>query len=79
MALEQYQLLIDMRDNIIEYLEGEKEVWEQALKAYEPKTLDDIPNDVKVLREKEAIKLRDRITELTRHIKVIKAMYPKPS
>lgn len=77
MGLETYQHLLDMRDNIIEYLEWEKEVWENALKAYEPKPLDDIGNDVKVLREKEAIKLRDRITELTRHIKVIKAMYPK--
>ena len=79
MAHQTYQLLIDMRDNIIEYLEGEKAVWEEALKAYEPKTLEDIPNDVKVLREREAIKLRDRITEITRHVKVIKAMYPKPS
>jgi hypothetical protein len=78
MALGNYQQLLHMRDTIIEYLEGEKEVWENALKAYEPKTIDDEPNEVKVLREKEAIKLRDRITELTRHIKVIKAMYPRP-
>lgn len=66
-----------MKKTIVDYLEGEKEVWEQALKAYDTKAFDDVPGDVKVLREREAIKLRDRITELTRHIKVIKSMFPE--
>ena len=65
-----------MRDNILQYLEGEKEVSEAALKAYEPGAIVDSSEEIRVMREKEAIKLRDRIYELSRHIKVIKAMYP---
>ncbi|MFV5697760.1 hypothetical protein ACM55H_05275 [Flavobacterium sp. ZT3R17] len=72
MAKTNYQILIEMRDSILEYLEEEKTINEKALLAYEPKPI----AEIRILREKEAIKLRDRITELSRHIAVIKRMYP---
>lgn len=65
-----------MRESIIAYLEEEKGINEDALKAYEPAIIQDTDPEMRILREKEAIKLRDRITELKRHIAVIKRMYP---
>ena len=76
MSDHNYKILIEMRDNILQYLEDQKEVSEAALKAYEPGAIVDASEEIRVMREKEAIKLRDRIYELSRHIKVIKAMYP---
>lgn len=76
MAETNYQILIEMRDTIIEYLEGEKSINEDALKAYEPKAIQDQDAEIRIMREKEAIKIRDRITELSRHIAVIKRMFP---
>jgi len=65
-----------MRDTIIEYLEKEKSINEDALVAYEPKPIAENDSEIRVMREREAIKLRDRIYELKRHIEVIKRMYP---
>lgn len=65
-----------MRDEIIAYLEKEKSICEDALLAYEPKPIADQDAEVRIMREREAIKLRDRIYELKRHIEVIKRMYP---
>ena len=65
-----------MRDTIIEYLEMEKSINEDALQAYEPKPIQDDDPEIRRMREKEAIKLRDRITELKRHVAVIKKMFP---
>lgn len=76
MAKTNYQILIEMRDSILEYLEEEKTINEKALLAYEPKPIAEQDAEIRILREKEAIKLRDRITELSRHIAVIKRMYP---
>lgn len=78
MSDSNYKLLLEMRDNIIEYLQSEKLINEEALKAYEPKLIKDEDNEeIRLMREREAIKLRDRIYELNRHIEVIKRMYPK--
>lgn len=71
-----YKILIEMRDLIIEYLEKEKSINEDALVAYEPQPIQDSDNEIRLLREREAIKLRDRIYELKRHIEVIKRMFP---
>mgnify|MGYP006870380065 CR=1 FL=1 len=71
-----YKILIEMRDNIIEYLEEQKSINEDALKAYEPMVIQDSDAEIRNMREREAIKIRDRITELKRHISVIKKMYP---
>jgi len=76
MATTNYQILIEMRDSIVAYLEEEKGINEDALKAYEPAIIQDSDPEMRILREKEAIKLRDRITELKRHIAVIKRMFP---
>lgn len=76
MADINYQILIEMRDKIVTYLEGEKKICEAALKAYEPGVITESSEEIRVMREREAIKLRDRIYELSRHIEVIKAMYP---
>lgn len=67
---------MEMKDKIITYLEGEKKICEAALKAYEPGVITESSEEIRVMREKEAIKLRDRSYELSRHIEVIKAMYP---
>lgn len=78
MSNEKYNHLIEMRDKILEYLEQEKSINEDALKAYEPAgVLDKDPDqEIRLMRERERIKLRDRIYELKRHIEVIKRMYP---
>ncbi|MGV3695515.1 hypothetical protein [Flavobacterium sp.] len=65
-----------MRDKIIEYLEKEKGMNEDALLAYTPGAITDSSEEIRIMREREAIKLRDRIYELKRHIEVIKRMYP---
>lgn len=76
MAITNYQMLIEMRDTILEYLAGEKSINEAALVAYEPKIIQENDSEIRIMREREAIKLRDRITELNRHIAVIKRMFP---
>lgn len=76
MAKTNYQMLIEMRDSIIDYLEEQKGINEDALKAYEPKPIQDEDAEMRRMREKEAIILRDRVTELKRHIAVIKRMFP---
>ena len=76
MAKTNYQILIEMRDTIVAYLEEKKRINEDALKAYEPKPIQDDDPEIRIMREKEAIKLRDRIAELKRHISVIKLMFP---
>lgn len=71
-----YKMLIEMRDNILDYLENEKSINEDALRAYEDGPIQDTDSEIRIMREKERIKLRDRIYELKRHIEVIKRMYP---
>ena len=71
-----YQMLIEMRDKIIEYLEEEKKINEDALRAYEDSGIPEKDAEVRIMRERERIKLRDRVYELRRHIEVIKRMYP---
>lgn len=71
-----YNSLLQMRDTIIEYLEKEKSINEDALKAYEPQAFTDEDVEIRRMRERERIKLNDRVFELKRHIEVIKRMYP---
>ncbi len=70
--------MAEVKRSVIDYLQDELEVNTAALKAYEPNMIDDQGRDseIRKMRELEAIKLRDRVNELTRHIKVIKRMYP---
>ncbi len=69
-------MIIEMRDKIIEYLEEEKRINEDALRAYEDSGIPEKDAEVRIMRERERIKLRDRVYELRRHIEVIKRMYP---
>ena len=76
--MSSYQKYLNMSiKKVIEYLDGEKSVCEDALKAYDDTIIPDTDAEIRSMREREAIKLRDRITELSRHIKVIKAMFPE--
>lgn len=68
--------MAEIKKNIIEYLEEEKTINENALKAYDSAPIQDSDPEIRKMREMEAIKLRDRIHELNRHIAVIKKMIP---
>lgn len=77
MSTNNYKALLEMRDKIIEYLENEKSINEDALKAYEDDSVIPESNEeIKLMRERERIKLRHSVYELKRHISVIKRMYP---
>lgn len=77
--MNNYHILTEMRDKIIDYLEKEKSINEDALHGYEDSGIIDSEGEIRVMREKERIKLRDRIYELKRHIEVIKRMFPNES
>ena len=74
--MSNYKLLTEMRDKIIEYLEKEKSINEDALLAYENSSIPEKDPEVRIMRERERIKIHDRIYELKRQIEVIKRMYP---
>jgi hypothetical protein len=74
--MSSYKELLQMRDNILDYLNEQKSINEDSLKAYDENAIQDSDNEIRRMREREAIKLRDRIYELKRHIEVIKRMYP---
>lgn len=63
---------------VTDYLQDQLGLNADALKAYEPSPLDDKNREPEIqrFREIQAMILRDRITELNRHIAVIKRMYP---
>lgn len=77
MAETNYQILIEMRNTIIEYLTEEAEINTKALEAYKEMPIQDSDPELRRMREIEAIKLRDRVSQAHRHIAVIKRMYPK--
>ena len=74
-----YQMLIEMRDNIIEYLMEEVERNTAALKTYENNVIQDTDTELRRMREIEAIKLRTEINKGLRDIAVIKKMFPRES
>lgn len=73
---EKIALMKEVNKIIVSYLEEQKTICEDALKAYEPLPIQDSDAEVRRMRETEAIKLRDRASELKRHIAVIKRMVP---
>jgi hypothetical protein len=77
MAKTNYQILIEMRNTIIEYLTEEAEINTKALDAYKEMPIQDADPELRRMREIEAIKLRDRVSQAFRHIAVIKRMFPK--
>lgn len=77
--MKQTQLVMaQIKDSIIDYLTEELKINSDALKPYEGDKLlpDNTSPEVLKIREIEALKLRDRMHELTRHIAVIKRMIP---
>jgi hypothetical protein len=77
MKVTPYEITIEVKDTIIDYLQEELDMNLKSLKAYEDKPFQDSDPDMKRLREFESIKLRDRVDQLNRHINVIKRMFPK--
>lgn len=77
-ANEKIKIMAQVKRSVIDYLQDELDVNQSALKAYDDLNGPIKESDAKVreMREQEAIKLRDRVSELNRHIKVIKRMYP---
>lgn len=71
-------LMAQIKNSIIDYLTDELKINSDALKPYEGDNLlpNNTNNEVLKIREIEAVKLRDRIHELNRHIAVIKRMIP---
>ena len=74
-----YQMLIEMRDNIIEYLMEEVERNTAALKTYDNTIIQDTDTELRRMREIEAIKLRTEINKGLRDVAVIKKMFPRES
>jgi hypothetical protein len=73
---EKIALMKEVNKIIVDYLTEQKEICEDALRAYQPLPINDSDPEVRRMRETEAIKLRDRANELKRHIAVIKRMVP---
>ena len=75
---EKIKLMAEVSRSVVDYLQDQVEINTSALKAYDVNHMDDDKRDpeVKRYREIEAIRLRDRISELSKHIAVIKRMYP---
>lgn len=78
MKTETKLLMAEIKNKIIDYLTDELKINSDALKSYEgDKLLPDNTNaEILKIREIEAVKLRDRIHQLTSHIAVIKRMIP---
>lgn len=73
---EKLRIMAEIKQNIIDYLQEEVSINSNALKSYEEKDnpIQNSDIEIKRMREIEAVKLRDRIHELARHIAVIKRM-----
>lgn len=74
---EKFQLMTEVKNIVVDYLQEELTINVAALKSYDNDApIQSSDPEIKRIREIEAIKLRDRIHELTRHIAVIKRMIP---
>jgi len=73
---EKLRIMVEVKQSIIDYLQEEIKINADALKSYEERDnpIQNSDTEIKRIREIEAVKLRDRIHELTRHIAVIKRM-----
>lgn len=72
---EKIKLMAEIKQNVIDYLQDELKINSDALKSYEEvNPVRDADPEIKIMREREAMKLRDRIYELNRHIAVITRM-----
>ncbi len=66
---------MQIKDSIIDYLKELQDINSTTLKSYsgeDPMKNREVSSEIQMIREIEAIKLRDRIHELSRYIAVIK-------
>lgn len=70
--------MAEIKIEILDYLTEMLEVNQNQLIQYEADSLlpPTVPEEVKRMREIEAIKLRDRVTQLSAHISAIKRIFP---
>ena len=73
------KMILEMRNDIVEYLMEEVERNRAALKTYDDRVIQDSDAELRRLREIEAIKLRTEINKGLRDIAVIKKMFPSES
>lgn len=75
---EKVKYMAEISRSVIDYLQDQLSINNDALKAYDTNPVDDGNRDaeVKRYREVQAMILRDRVSEINRHIAVIKRMYP---
>lgn len=71
-----FKIISEMKGTILKCLEGQRDIAIDALAAYNDGPIADSDAELRRMREVEAIRLRDRVSELKRHIAVIKQMYP---
>lgn len=78
---DKLELMAEIKQQILDFLEEEKNINENALKAYDTSAnpIQDSDPEIKKMREIEAIKLRHSSHELSRYIAVIKRMIPATS
>jgi hypothetical protein len=70
--------ILMVKDSVIDYLTEQLQISSDELKKYETDGLlpTSLPTEILRIREIEAIKLKDRIYEMTRHISSIKRLFP---
>ena len=76
---ETLQYMHKIRTALIDYFTEQANTESTALGIYDklgPIESQELPDDVKKLREVQSIVLRDRINELNKHIAVIKRIFP---
>lgn len=66
--------MAEVKQNVINYLQDQLEINQAALNSYDNDAIKDNDTEIRKMREIEAIKLRDRVNELSRHIAVVKRM-----
>lgn len=71
---EKLRLMAEVKQNVINYLQDQLEINQAALNSYDNDAIKDNDTEIRKMREIEAIKLRDRVNELSRHIAVVKRM-----
>lgn len=71
---DKLRLMAEVKQNVINYLQDQLEINQAALNAYDNDTIKDSDPEIRKMREIEAIKLRDRANELSRHIAVVRRM-----
>ena len=58
--------------SVVEYLENDLAIQEEALKSYEPRPIEEVDAEVRIMKQKEVIRINNQIMELKRYIAVIK-------